>query len=497
MKLIVKDMDIATGDVPVVILNMEDAALLDVHPSDRVLVSKNTRSITAVVDIAESSKAVPKGKIGLFEEVLDALKSAHGDIVSISLEKKPASIAHIRSKLNGEELSGGQIFEIINDIVSNKLTDIELASFVTANYTRSMTMREIDHMTKAMTATGAQLGMKNGMITDLHSIGGVPGNRITMIVVPIIAAAGLLIPKTSSRAITSPAGTADTMEVLCDVSLPVSKLRKILKKEKGFITWGGAVNLAPADDRIIKVEHPLSIDAEGQMLASIMAKKASVGATHLLIDIPFGKGAKVTTVGEAEHLEHMFVHVGKNLNINVSCMLTDGSQPIGNGIGPALEAKECLYVLMNDSRGPQDLRTKSLEVAAKILEFTCACKRGMGLKVATDILESGEAHRKMLNIIKAQGRKCDNPEKIRVGKLQRVIRSLRAGQIKSIDNMLISKIARLAGAPHNPRAGVFIHKHCKQFVAKKEPLFTIYSEGEENMSFAEEFAENNNPFEVR
>ncbi|MBI4016570.1 MAG: AMP phosphorylase [Candidatus Aenigmarchaeota archaeon] len=497
MKLVVKDMDIATGDVPVVILNKEDAALLDVHPSDRVLVRKNNRSIIAVIDIAESRKAAPKGRIGMFEEVLDALRAVQGDTVSISIEKKPASITHIRNKMNGNELTKKEIFEIVSDIAENKLTDIELSCFVASNYTRGMSMNEIVHMTNAMTATGSRLDIRNRVITDIHSIGGVPGNRITMIVVPILAAAGLMVPKTSSRAITSPAGTADTMEVLCNVTIPVPRLKRILKKENSFIIWGGAVNLAPADDRIIKVEHPLSIDAEGQMLASIMAKKASVNATHLLIDIPYGKGAKVATLGEAEHLEHMFLHLGKNLNINVTCMLSDGNQPIGNGLGPALEAKDCLYVLLNDTRGPVDLKIKSIEAAAKLLEFTCSCKRGMGIKVATDLLESGEAHKKMLSIIEAQGKKVDKPEKIMLGKLAFTIRCPRSGIIESIDNVLISKIARLAGAPHNKGAGIFLHKHCKQRVVKGEPLLTIYSEGRQNMNFSVEFAEKNPPCKIR
>ena len=496
MKLIVKDVDIATGDVLVVILNQDDAALLDIHHNDRILIKKGNKSVIAIVDIGESAKAVPRHKIGLFEEVLDALKAKHGDTVHISLEKKPASVAYIRKKLDGFELSKQQIYEIIEDIVNNKITDIELASYVSANYTLGMSHKEIINMTLAIKNTGMQLKIKSSIVADIHCIGGVPGNRTTMIVVPILAAAGINIPKTSSRAITSPAGTADTMEVLCNVSLPITCLKRILDKHKGFIVWGGAVNLAPADDRIIKVEHPLSIDAEGQMLASIMAKKASVGATHLLIDIPYGQGAKISTFREARHFEHMFIDIGKSLNIKVACMLTDGSQPIGNGMGPALEAKDCLLVLKNDSRAPKDLRIKSLEMAANMLEFSGHCKIGTGMSLAKHLLDSGKAHKKMLEIINAQGKKIDNPDNIRLGKYKYVIKSNKNGTIKRIDSLIITKIARLAGAPRTPTAGVYLHKHYNNTVKKNDALLTIYSDGKDNIKFAIDFALKNKAFDI-
>ena len=497
MKLIVKDVDIATGDVPVVILNQDDAACLDIHHNDRVLVKRNSHSIIAVVDIGESKKAVPRGHIGLFEEVLTAVKTKQGDTVTIALEKKPPSTTHIRNKLDGAELSKTQILEIVRDIVQNKLTDIELTSYVAANYTRGMSMREVIAMTHALKQTGAVLHTKAPVVADIHCIGGVPGNRTTMIVVPILAAAGLTIPKTSSRAITSPAGTADTMEVLCNVNLTIAQLERILHKHKGFIVWGGAVNLAPADDRIIKVEHPLSIDAEGQMLASIMAKKASVGATHLLMDIPYGAGAKIATYGEAQHFEHMFMNLGKHLHMEVSCMLTDGSQPIGNGIGPALEAKDCLWVLENSPEAPRDLKTKSLEMAAAMLEFSGRCKRGAGLHLANALLESGEAHRKMCDIIKAQGKKTDNPNNISVGKKTYTLVASRTGKLRSIDSSIITKIARLAGAPRTPSAGVYVHKHRNDTVRARDPLLTIYSEGDDSLAFAREFAKKNNAFLIK
>lgn len=497
MKLIVKDMDISTGDVPVVILSEVDAALLDVHYGDRVLVQKGRKYVAAVVNIGVSSRVVSKGRIGLFEEVLEGLSASGGDVVHVSVKARPASINFIRKKMDGEELSSGELLEITKDIVEKRLTDIELASFVAANYTRGMSMKEVVALTHAMKDTGSVLNVRSSVVADIHSIGGVPGNRTTLIAVPILMAAGLLVPKTSSRAITSPSGTADTMEVLCDVSLSMQKLKKVLNSVGGFIVWGGAVNLAPADDRIIRVEHPLRIDAEGQMLASIMAKKASVGSTHVLMDIPYGRGAKVESLGEAHHLEHLFLELGKKLKMNVSCMLTDGSQPVGNGVGPALEARDCLWVLGNDSRGSVELRRKSVEMAGAMLEFTCKCKPGKGLGLAESLLESGEALKKMRLMIRAQGLRVDDPDKIKLGRFVQVVRAQKSGKVQGVDNVSIAKIARLAGAPRDIGAGVELHKHCRDVVQKGESLLTIFSDHRQSLTVAVEFAKEHLPFRVR
>lgn len=493
MKLKVKDMDIATGGVDVVILNEKDAALLDMHHMDRVLVKKGSKSTIAILDIAESKKAVPQSRIGLFEETLDVLGAKNNDVVEIFLAKKPESVNYIRKKLDGKELSYKETFAIVKDIVDDNLTSIELTSYVISNYTKGMTQREIVDLTKAMRDTGNKLELKDNIIVDLHSIGGVPGNRITMVVVPIILAAGLKMPKTSSRAITSPAGTADTMEVFCNVDLPVNKIKSIINTVGGFIIWGGAVNLAPADDKIIKVEHPLSIDAEGQMLASIMAKKASVGATHLLLEIPIGRGTKIASEKQANHLKDHFIFLGQELGIKTIVISTDGSQPIGNGIGPVLEAIDVLKVLKNESNLPNDLKIKSISIAGLILEMVGRVKEGAGCRLAEEILESNKAYTKFVEMIHAQGGKTPDIKRLKPAKLSHDVKALKNGRIKSIDNILISKIARIAGAPKDKAAGLYLYNHVGDIVKKGDKLFTIYAEGKEKLNYAIQAAREN-PF---
>ena len=495
MKLVVKDMDISTGNTLVALLRKKDAAFLDLHRQDRVRVKKGRKEVIAVVDFAYSAKALPVGSIGLFEEVLAPLGAKNGDAVKIFLEKKPESLTFIKKKLDGRELNYTEIKKIIDDTVNNRLTTVELTYYVAANYMRGMSFNEIVALTKAMIHAGNILTLENGNnkngnkrkprhIIDKHCIGGVAGNRTTPIVVPSLVVAGLIVPKTSSRSITSPAGTADTMEVLCNVSLSIQDIKRVVKATGGCLVWGGAVHLAPADDTIINVEHPLSIDAEGQLLASIMAKKGSVSATNVIIDIPVGYGTKIPSRKKATHLARQFNKLGKKIGINTNVVLTDGSEPIGNGIGPALEARDVLLVLKRDRRAPLDLRNKSLGIAAVVLEATGKARKGHGWAMAEALLDSGLAHKKFKEICIAQGLKISDEKDIVFGKHRYHVRALHSGIVRSINNRCISRIARLAGCPRDKGAGIYLYKHKRDRVEKGEKIFTIYSESAAKMKYA-------------
>ena len=472
----VKDMKINTGGTLVAILNKKDAKSLDVRHEDRVKLNYKRKEVIVVLDISESRRAVPEGEIGLFEEVLSKLGVHQGDTIELELTTKPESVSYIRDKLSGRKLGYHELYSIVDDIVHDRLTMVEKTYFVSGTYTAGLDMGEIVHLTKAIVGTGQKLSFGKPVF-DKHCIGGVPANRTSMIIVPIVAAAGLTMQKTSSRAITSPAGTADTMEVLANVTLSIPHLKRVVKRTRGCIVWGGAMNLAPADDKIIEVEHPLALDAEGQMLASVMAKKASVGATHVLIDIPYGKRAKCASVKEALHLEHLFRDVARRLGMKARVILTNGSQPVGKGIGPVLEARDVLHVLQNDPQAPRDLREKSLRMAGMILEM-----RGMknGLEEARRILSSGEAWTKMHQIIRAQG---EQEKHVNAGNFHLDVRSKNKGVVEDLNNEAINRIARAVGAPDDKGAGIYLEKKCGERVKKGETLFTIYSESDFKLKY--------------
>ena len=324
----VKLLHIETGGINIVVLNSEQAKDLDLTHLDRVRVFNHKNDIICSVDITKLG--IKKGEIGLFEEPQVKLGFKDGDELFIESVPKPKGLSAIREKLDGKELNKEELYNIVKDIVDDALNDVELTAFITASYCKGLSFEETYNLTKAMVETGEVLDFGKGPVFDKHSIGGVPGNRVTMVVIPIVSSQGIKIPKTSSRAITSPSGTADTVEVLCPVTLSKEKIKSIVDKLNGCMVWGGSFNLAPADDKIIKVEKPLSIDAEGQMLASILAKKISVGSNHIVIDLPMGPGTKLPTHEKSEHLTEMFTNLGKKLGVKIECIESNGSQPCGN-----------------------------------------------------------------------------------------------------------------------------------------------------------------------
>lgn len=492
MKVKVKLFELETGK-PIVVVNGEDMAELGIHTGDRVRITKSDGTrVTAVIDA--STKMVAEGEIGIFEEVRGEIGVTNGDEIEVSIASRPQSIDFIKKKLDGAHLHGTEIKQIIQDVVDNNLSEIELTSLVVAAYIRGFDEDETVSLTKAMVETGDQLDFGENTV-DKHCIGGVAGNRTTMLVVPIMAAAGCTMPKTSSRAITSPAGTADTMEVLCRVEFTVKELKKIIADVGAFIAWGGSVNLAPADDKIIKVEYPLSLDPEGQVLASVMAKKKSVGSDALVIDVPVGKGAKIEDISQAQALARKFIDLGKRLEIKTKSVISDGSSPIGWGIGPALEAQDVLLCLTG--QGPTDLTNKSLDLSGVLLELSGKAKPGKGRQVAEEILTSGKAYEKMRQIIKAQGGNPDiKPEDIKVGDKTEEIRATMKGKVQFIDNKYISRVARRAGAPKDLEAGIKLHVGVGDHVEKDEPLFTIHAINQDKLEEAVKTAHQKQPVKI-
>jgi len=494
MKLKTRIFEIESGGAFIILLNEKNAKDLDVFPGDRVRILNSRKYIIAIVDIAKHLKDT---EVGIYSEVKAQLNLSSGEFVDLIPEEKPESVSSIKKKLDNKELTRDEIFHIVEDIVDNSLTQAELAYLISSAYTRGFSMKETHNFILAMAHSGEMLKWSTKPVMDLHCIGGVPGNRTTMIIVPIIAAAGLKIPKTSSRSITSPSGTADTMEVLANVSFKsIEQIKFTVNEANGCIVWGGSLNLAPADDEIVKVEHPLDLDPTPMLLSSIIAKKYVAGATHVLLDIPIGKYVKVRDDTRYNELKSKFEELGAALGMKFKVIRTNGDQPIGNGLGPALEARDILWVLKNDDRGPKDLRDKSIMMSGLMLEMAGKAKAGQGAKMAQEILDSGKAFEKMVQIIKLQGGKNFDPDKIKPGKFSMEFKARSAGKITEIYNPLVTKVARLAGAPRNKHAGVYIHKHLKAVVKKGEVLFTIYSESERKLDEASKFALANHPFKI-
>jgi len=491
LKLKVKPLGFPVGR-RLVLINNQDAINQGMRMNDRVRVEYRKKKASGFLSVSESH--VKPGFAVLSDELMEILDVKDGDFITLSLGRRPSSFQYIKKKMEGRKLLPEEIRAIIEDAVNYDLTDLEIAAFLLSQEFHGMSMDEIEALTKAMVETGERIDFGRPAF-EKHSIGGVPGNKVSLLIVPIVASLGVLIPKTSSRAITSPTGTADTMEVLASVEFTAEEFREIALKVGGAIVWGGRLGLAPTDDIFIRVEHPLGIDPRGQMLASIMSKKLATGTKALVIDIPTGKGAKVEGVEEAELLSSQFVELGRRFGVRVQCGITYGGQPVGHAVGPALEAKEALEALQG--RGPASLIEKSAALAGMLLEMSGVATRGSGKDLAEEVLASGKALKKMREIIEAQGGDQKvKPEDIPIGQYTTDIRAPCDGYVTDVDNSSIKEIALAAGAPDEKGAGVLLHAKVGYKVEKGKPLMTIYAERESKLTEAYNVAMRTKPITV-
>jgi thymidine phosphorylase len=450
----------------------------------RVQVSSEKAHAIATLNII-TGDLLQKGQIGFSESAWQRLGLEKDTPIWLSHPRPVQSLSHVRAKVYGHELDEMAFQSIINDIIDGRYADVHVAAFVTACGDNNLNDNEITALTRAMVKAGSRIDWHTPIVVDKHCVGGLPGNRTTPIVVSILASCGLTMPKTSSRAITSPAGTADTMETLTNVSLSQDEMRKVVELEGACLAWGGSMRLSPADDLIIQVERALDIDSEGQLIASVLSKKIAAGATHVLIDIPVGPTAKVRTKEAAEQLSNSFRIVADKLGLKIKILQTDGTQPVGKGIGPALEALDILAVLQNKADAPVDLKERACFVAGAMLEMVEYAPAGHGAAKAKEILESGQAWMKFQAICRAQGGLHKPP----IAPYRFSLVSHSSGVVKSIDNRKLAQVAKLAGAPADPEAGVEIFVKLGQEVDENEILLTIHSANSGELNYAVEYLE--------
>ena len=401
---------------------------------------------------------------------------------------EPARSAQaLRSKVFGGRLSDADCLQLMKDSVENRFSDIELAAFVTACAGERLDHGETLSLARAMVDVGERLDWGGGPILDKHCVGGLPGNRTTPIVVAIVAALGHRIPKTSSRAITSPAGTADTMEVMAPVALDLPLMRRVVEREGGCIAWGGNVRLSPADDVLIRIERPLDFDSDGQLVASVLSKKVAAGSSHVLIDVPVGPTAKVRSQAAAVSLSQRLAVTGAALGLTVRLHVSDGTQPVGLGIGPALEACDVLAVLRGEPGAPADLRERALALAADLIEMAPGVTPGSGLAQATATLDSLLALRKFLAICEAQGGFSEP----RMAAFSAAVEAPASGTVAAIDNRRIARVAKLAGAPAAASAGVTCSLRVGHRVERGQALFTVFAHSPGELGYALDYARAN------
>lgn len=445
----------------------------------RIRIFKGKKSIVASLNIIRTDIIKP-GEVSLSDSAMDSLGIKNGEVITASHLNPINSLSYVRSKIYGNPLSAIELKEIVEDIVSGNYSNIHLSAFVTACAGNRMQTEEIISLTEAMITSGDRIHWNKRSIVDKHCIGGLPGNRTTPIITSIVAAFGLTMPKTSSHAITSAAGTADTMEVMTRVNLTMAQIKNVVKKERGCIVSGNTAKLSLADGILTKIEKALDIDSAGQLIASVLSKKVAAGSKYVIIDLPVGETAKLRSIEAANELKIEMEKVAHAIGLKLKIVITDGTQPVGRGIGPSLEARDILAVLRNDNDAPLDLKERALLLTGELIELSGKVETGEGNDNARKLLESGKAYDKFIAICKAQGGFTEP----KPAKLQHEIKSNHEGIVIKIDNRKIAKIAKLAGAPNDKKAGIDFLAPIGTKVDKGQILYIIHAESKGEMDYA-------------
>ncbi|MBP6564034.1 MAG: phosphonate metabolism protein/1,5-bisphosphokinase (PRPP-forming) PhnN [Burkholderiales bacterium] len=442
------------------------------HLGSRVEIDAGARSIRAGLHVARTEPLLADDEVGLSKQAFDDLGVPEGTRVDLRRAAAPRSRDALRAKVRGKALAEDEYARLLGDIVAGRYSDGEIAALL-VSATRSLTDDEVVALARVRSSFMTPVRWDEPIVVDKHSMGGVPGSRITLIVIPIVAAHGLVIPKTSSRAITSAAGTADAMEAVARVDLTADEVRETVRRTRGCIAWNGRLNHSALDDVMNAITRPLGIDSNRWSVASILSKKLTAGSTHVIVDLPWGPQAKLHTRDEAVDLGRLFEHVGRALGLVVEAHVTDGSAPIGRGIGPALEVRDVLQVLDNDPVAPPDLASKAIAFASRIIAWDPSVATAKaGRARAESLLRSGAARAKFDEIVEAQGRRSPPA---RPGPLVHAVHAKVPGRILAIDIAQISEIARRAGAPADKGAGVDLAARVGDEVRLGDTLYTIHA----------------------
>src|SRR5512143_2730758 len=393
----------------------------------------------------------------------------------------------IEKKRDGGELTREEIEFFVNGYTRGDIPDYQAAAWCMAVYIRGMTARETADLTLAMAHSGDMLDLHDiaPIVVDKHSSGGV-GDKVSLVVAPLVASSGLPVGKMSGRGLSFSGGTIDKLESIKGyrVDLSEAEFRKQLK-EHGIVLSGQSKDLAPADGRLYALRDVTgSVPSTPLIASSIMSKKIAAGADAIVLDVKCGSGAFMKTPDEARRLAETMVGIGHELKRKVTALIGDMDQPLGFAIGNALEVKEAIETL--HGRGPADLTEHCLVVASHMLYLGERVKSlEAGRALAEDLLKSGRAWDKFVEWIAAQGgdpQMVQQPDRLPQAAIVREVRSLQAGYIRSINALEVGLTSVDLGAgrekkedPIDYAVGIILHVKVGQNVNAGQPLFTIHA----------------------
>lgn len=482
-----KKIDFSTGSRKTILLNHKTGIDEGIQPGVRLQLKSPKKDLEAVVKVEITEQLVSHYEVGLDSTLYDELGIEDSEIVGLDLLPQPKSLTAIQRKLLKNELNYEEIKSVLDDIVSGKLGEIEAAYFASCGFNPGFTDEELYLLTKAMAESGDTMTWPYEKVIDKHSIGGLAGKGITPIIISIISSLGIVMPNTSTRSITAPAGTTDVMEVFCNMEFSKEDIQELIKKNNACMVWGGGLDLAPADEALIEIEKPLGIELHDKFIVSILAKKVAIGLTHYVLDIPCGPDTKVQNPNDVQEIREKFEKLSKRFGIKVKVLTRQALGPDGRGIGPNLEAKDLLKVLTRAEDRFIPLEDISLNLAGELLELAEEVEAGTGYQKALEILNSGQAYEKFKKIIAAQGGNPDiKPEDIPVGEVVFEVKADKSGMVKDIENKVIKEVSHALGTPHIKQAGMYFHKHVGEKFHQGDTLFTMYTTSDSRLDLAQQ-----------
>lgn len=493
-----RKLDVRTGDIMVALINEVDASENGVGIGDKVALEIAGRKKLIIVTLDITDTLVEEGEAGFYEDIWEKFNIKFGEVVKVKLIPPSEAVVSIRKKLLGGKLNYKEIFGIVKDISEDRLGKILTTYYAASGYSPGFDEEEMLYMTKAMAGTGDVLQFE-GIVADKHSIGGVAGKGITPLVVPIVACLdGIVLPNTSTRAITSASATTDMLEVIMPMSFSKEDLEAFILKGNSFMVWGGGLDLAPADDKIIQVQKPIGIESIDKFVASIVAKKIAQGVNYVVFDVPVGKGAKIHTEEEFKKVKSIFERVCSKFGINVIIHRRNVTGIDGNAVGPCLECREFLRIYERDERKSLQLEEDALKMAGDLIELCGKADKGGGYKLAREILESGDAFAKLREIIRLQGgNEQVSSNNLEIGGITFECESTKEGVIGNISNKKVFTVCRAMGNPRIKEAGMYFHKKTGDKVKIGDRLVTLYATTDSRLDLGKKVFDDVNIFDIK
>jgi thymidine phosphorylase len=456
----------------------------------RLEILGENKSVYAFLQKADDSLVAPD-EIGLNDEAFKALNLPQGSMVSVIPASQPLSLRALEHKLNGEVLSSGEYAAIFEDIANGRYAKTDMAAFLVA-CGANMAATELVSMTETLMADRVLYWHTEKPLVNQYSFGGIPANKTDLIVMSIVAAYGLPVAMPCTHSRISVAGTADTTGCFAELDLSAKEFQKQIYSDGAAVVCYDALYHSESGRLLHNLRNRMEIKQNELIAASILAMMLSVGVCNFVLDIPVGKYARVNTANEAMRLKKQIEYVGDVLGISVDVVISDGSEPIGNGIGAVLEAQDVLKVLQNDPAAPRDLREKSLYLAGRVLEFDAKLRGGLGYDLANEILTDGRALKKFEQIREKQGKKSLPP----LGDYVRDVVSSYDGVVESINTEVLSRIGTYAGATQSIGSGVYLHKKVGDKVKSGDIIYTVYSCNATDFDFVSSLIESNNGYNI-